>query len=80
MLRISACLQSGLKTKVTSILVDGQWAAVEMKAFDVKAKAGWPYDQEYAWFVRFEQVSLLPLHVQVALVLLHLLETNSSTL
>ena len=57
--KIGSGLKEPLRMKVTSILVDGDWAAVEMSAVNAVSKQGWPFDNEYCWVCRFEQVTPL---------------------
>ena len=54
--KIGAGLKEPLKLKVNSILIDGDWAAVEMSAVGAVSKKGWPFDNEYCWVCRFDQV------------------------
>lgn len=54
--KIGAGLKEPLKLKVNNILVDGDWAAVEMSAVGAVSKQGWPFDNEYCWVCRFDQV------------------------
>ncbi len=48
--------QGSLSEKVTSILVDQDWAVVEMFADGVMAKEGWEFDNSYCWVCRFDEV------------------------
>ncbi|KAA6418919.1 hypothetical protein WJX79_009738 [Trebouxia sp. C0005] len=57
--KIGAGLKEPLKLKVNNILVDGDWAAVEMSAVGAVSKQGWPFDNEYCWVCRFDQGTIV---------------------
>ena len=42
--------------KVTSILVAGDWATVEMVVVGGVALAGWVFDNNHCWVCRFDKV------------------------
>jgi uncharacterized protein len=51
--RLGKCMEGGMKLKVVNVLVDGDTAAVELKA-DATAKSGSVFANEYCWVCRFE--------------------------
>ena len=53
---MSAGLQGPVVLIVKHILIDGNWAVVELAAKDCIAKAGWCFNNEYCWVCRFSQV------------------------
>jgi len=42
--------------RVTSVLVDQDWAVIEMFADGAEAKEGWVFDNNYCWVCRFDRV------------------------
>ena len=61
--RVGANLKEPLVMKVTSILIDKDWAVVEMFANGAVAKDGWKFDNNYCWICRFDKVSIVSLIV-----------------
>ncbi|GAB7363892.1 hypothetical protein MBLNU230_g4455t1 [Neophaeotheca triangularis] len=51
---INKVLQSPLQLKVRNIIAGGEWATVELEAFGT-CKNGMPYNQTYAWVMRFDE-------------------------
>ena len=56
--RVGANLKEPLVMKVTSILIDKDWAVVEMFANGAVAKDGWQFDNNYCWICRFDKVDI----------------------
>ncbi len=54
--KVGANLKDPLVMKVTSILVDQDWAVVDMFADGVMAKEGWEFDNNYCWVCRSDEV------------------------
>jgi ketosteroid isomerase-like protein len=50
--RINGALTEPAKLEVGKVLVDGDWAAVEL-SMRARAKSGLAFDNDYCWLVRF---------------------------
>jgi hypothetical protein len=53
--KVRAGVQRPVKQHVTSVLISGDWAIVELAA-DAVAKAGWTFDNKLCWVCRFDKV------------------------
>ncbi|DBB02835.1 hypothetical protein WJX77_010132 [Trebouxia sp. C0004] len=53
--KIGANIKEPLVMRVTSVLVDQDWAVVEMFADGAEAKEGWAFDNNYCWVCRFDK-------------------------
>ena len=51
--RLSKLMEGPMKMEVVNVMVDGDMAAVELKA-NATAKNGTPFANEYCWVCRFE--------------------------
>jgi uncharacterized protein len=51
--RMTQCMATPMKRKITSVLISGDWAVVEHTA-DATTKKGSEFHQEFCWICRFE--------------------------
>lgn len=56
--RLNRILPTGAQLHVEHILIDGEWAAVELRSNAV-AKNGMRFDNRYCWVVRFEDQTIV---------------------
>ena len=54
--RVAEGLKTKMVLKVANILVDEDWAVVELRAENGIAKQGWVFDNKYCWICRFDKV------------------------
>jgi uncharacterized protein len=50
--RVSRAMKDGLQLHITNILVDGEWAVIELHSL-ATAKSGLRFDNRYCWICRF---------------------------
>lgn len=51
--RLTPCLEDPIRLSLVNVLVDGDDAAVELRAIS-KARSGWQFDNRYCWVVSFK--------------------------
>jgi|SRR5579859_951494 len=62
--RLGKLMQGPLALKLVNVLVDGNWAAVELKA-NATAKNGADFANEYCWVCRFEEGKIVQVRAYV---------------
>ena len=59
--RVAQGLKTQMVLKLQNIIVDGEWAVVELAAENAIAKQGWVFDNKYCWICRFDKVHCIGL-------------------
>lgn len=52
--RLETIMREGMRLVVENVLVDGDWAVVELRS-EATTKTGKPFDNRYCWVMRFDK-------------------------
>lgn len=56
--RLNKVLPGGTQLRVENVLIDGNWAVVELRSY-ATAKNGMRFDNKYCWVIRFDEQKMI---------------------